>query len=46
MFNKNLFTVRNVLVIAAFALAWQVIFSRATAYLHMSDSAEQQPVNT
>lgn len=40
MFNKNLFSVRNVLVIVAFAIAWQVIFSRVTAYLHTSDAPQ------
>lgn len=42
MFNKNLFTVRNLLVIVAFAIAWQVIFSRVTAFLHKNDSADAQ----
>lgn len=39
MFNSNLFTVRNILVIACFALVWQIIFARANAFLHVRDSA-------
>jgi uncharacterized membrane protein YfbV (UPF0208 family) len=39
MFNANLFTIRNILVIAAFALVWQVVMSRVTGYLHKTDTA-------
>lgn len=39
MFNSNLFTVRNVLIIATFAIVWQIIFSRVNAFLHKPEAA-------
>lgn len=38
MFNANMFTVRNILVIAVFAITWQLIFSRVNLWLHKSDA--------
>jgi len=38
MFNSNLFTVRNVAIIAVFAIIWQLIFTRVNAYLHTTDA--------
>lgn len=39
MIKTELFTVRNILVIAVFAIVWQVIFARANAFLHVRDAA-------
>lgn len=39
MFNPALFTPRNVLVIAVFAVAWQLIMSRVNKYLETRETA-------
>lgn len=40
MVNTNLLSIRNVLVIAAFVIAWRIIMARTTSFLHAKAPAK------